>query len=415
MSKIDELVKEFCPEGVKFVKFTDLGIFESIGVDKKIVDGEKPVKLLNYMDVYKNHYIDASIPTMTVTASDAKISKCSVEAGDIFITPTSETRDDIGHSAVAIETIEGAVYSYHIMRFRLFNPEMVTSFFLNYVFESGIVQKQILKAAQGMTRYGVSAKKFSEFSVPIPPLEVQKEIVNILDKFTLLEAGLSTELDARRRQYEYYKNTLLKPSEEVSWQTIGEVCEVGDGNHSSSYPKASEMVDQGIPFIRGTNIVDGTISGKDMKYISEEKHIKLKKGHLRANDVLVTNRGEVGKIALIPEKFANSNLNSQIAWLRTDNKILLPKYLFFIMNANFIQNKIIGEGGALKQLTIKNLKLLKIPVPSINKQEEIVNVLDNFDTLTNNKMVGIPAEIDARRRQYEYYRTKLLTFQELSV
>ncbi len=99
----------------------------------------------------------------------------------------------------------------------------------------------------------------------------------------------------------------------VKWKSLGEICEVGDGNHSSKYPKSHEMVDSGVPFIRGTNIVNGTISDKDMKYITSEKHQELSKGHLKAYDVIIANRGEIGKIAYIPKHFAGSNLNSQLA------------------------------------------------------------------------------------------------------
>lgn len=388
MSKLDELIQEYCPDGVHH---------ESLGDLCKIETGK-----LNANAAAENgQYL-----FFTTAKEISRIDKYRWDTEALLIAGNANVGD--------VKHYEGKFNAYQ-RTYVLNDFDQSISVRFLYFFISSALKNYLENRTNSAAMTYIVLSTLQDFKVPVPPLEVQKEIVNILDKFTQLEAGLSIELDARRRQYEYYKSTLLKPSEEVGWKTIGEVCEVGDGNHSSSYPKASEMVDQGVPFIRGTNILDGTISGKDMKYISEEKHIKLKKGHLRANDVLVTNRGEVGKIAIIPEQFANSNLNSQIAWLRADTKTLLPKYLFFIMNANFIQNKIIGEGGALKQLTIKNLKLLKIPVPSIKKQEEIVEVLDNFDTLANDKMVGIPAEIDARSQQYEYYRTKLLTFHELPV
>ncbi len=388
MSKVDELIKEFCPKGVKFVKFTDLGTFENIGVDKKIVNGEKSVKLLNYMDVYKNHYIDASIPTMTVTASDAKISKCSVEAGDIFITPTSETRDDIGHSAVATETIEGAVYSYHIMRFRLFKPEMVTSFFLNYVFESGIVQKQILKAAQGMTRYGVSAKKFSEFSIPIPPFEVQKEIVNILDKFTQLEVELSAELDARRKQYEYYRSQLLTFDEnEVPFTELGEV-------YKFQYGKGNTIPTAGGEYpVYGSNGVVGShheFNSEDAPVIG---HIGAYAGIVNwgAGKHFVTYNGVICKI--------KSGIDDRFGY-----HLLMKQKL-----------RELARDGSQPFVSYDKLNSVKVQIPDVGTQRKIAKLLDNFDLLINGNFDGLPAEINARHQQYEYYRTKLLTFQELSV
>ena len=195
---------------------------------------------------------------------------------------------------------------------------------------------------------------------------------------------------------------------EVEWKSLGEICEVGDGNHSSKYPKNNEMVDRGVPFIRGTNIVQGTISDQDMKYITSEKHQELTKGHLKAFDVLITNRGEIGKIAFIPKHFAGSNLNSQLAWLRSNPAIILPRYLFFVLNSTFIQSSISGEGGALQQLTIKNIKLISIPIPSLEVQKEIVSVLDTFTSHTKE----LAKELTARRNQYSFYRDQLFLFEE---
>lgn len=209
MKSIHELIQKLCPNGVEYKKLGDLGIFENIGVDKKIIEGQPLVKLLNYVDVYKNIYIDNDIPQMIVSASPKKIDGCSCEKGDIFITPTSETRDDIGHASVIVETLVNTVYSYHIMRFRLFELNMTTSFFIRYLFETEIVQKQIYKLAKGLTRYGLSKYDFAKIEIPFPPLPVQEEIVRILDNFTNLAAELQAELQARQEQYEYYRDKLL--------------------------------------------------------------------------------------------------------------------------------------------------------------------------------------------------------------
>ena len=195
---------------------------------------------------------------------------------------------------------------------------------------------------------------------------------------------------------------------QVEWSTLGEICEVGDGNHSSKYPRSDEMVNHGVPFIRGTNIVDGTIASQDMKYITPEKHQELRKGHLKAYDVLIANRGEIGKIAYIPKHFAGSNLNSQLAWLRSNPAIMLPRYLFFVLNSTFIQSGISGEGGALQQLTIRNIKLINIPVPPLKIQEEIVRILDTFIAV----ITELTAELNLRKKQSKHYCDQLLSFKD---
>ena len=154
---------------------------------------------------------------------------------------------------------------------------------------------------------------------------------------------------------------------------IGNVCQIGDGNHSSNYPKASEMVSAGVPFIRGTNLIDGRIDPNDMRFISREKHIQLKKGHLKTGDVIFTNRGEIGKVAIVDSRFDGSNLNSQLAWLRAKDG-LLSAYLLTILQSPFIQDRLHVEknGATLQQFTIKQLNELQIPLPPLAEQQAIV-------------------------------------------
>jgi type I restriction enzyme S subunit len=202
MSKIDEMLKGVKVEYKPLGDIADIG---NVGVDKKSVVGQKSVRLLNYMDIYRNQYIDAATPTMEVTASDNKIRDCDIRKGDVFITPTSETKEDIGHSAVVIKTVPNAVYSYHIMRIRLHNQAEIMPEYVNYLFRSSSLQVQILRYATGMTRFGLNRRSWAKLRLPIPPLEVQREIVNVLNSFTELEA----ELEARKKQYEHYRNQLL--------------------------------------------------------------------------------------------------------------------------------------------------------------------------------------------------------------
>ncbi len=209
MNKIDEMIRELCPEGVKRVKLGEVGSFENIGVDKKVVEGEELVRLLNYVDVYHNKYIDIDTPNMIVSAPERKKRDCTVEKGDIFITPTSETRDDIGHASVVLETIPNTVYSYHIMRYRLYKQDMITSLYINIIFDSIDVKKQIMQKSQGLTRFGLSKDKFASIEIPLPPLAIQQEIVSTLDTMSSLIDKLKEEIELRKKQYEYYREALL--------------------------------------------------------------------------------------------------------------------------------------------------------------------------------------------------------------
>lgn len=194
------------------LKVTTLGEIAAIagaGVDKKKVLGELPIKLLNYMDVYKNQYINSNIPTMNVTAPDNKIQNCNIEFGDIFVTPSSETTDDIFRSSVATEDIVNTVYSYHIMRIRLKNKSFTTSCYLNYLFQNKNFRAKLYKRVFGNTRKTIAKSEIEQLEIVIPSIGTQEKTVKILDRFTNYVTELQVELQARTKQYEYYREKLL--------------------------------------------------------------------------------------------------------------------------------------------------------------------------------------------------------------
>ena len=142
------------------------------------------------------------------------------------------------------------------------------------------------------------------------------------------------------------------------------------------------MVASGIPFIRGTNLIDARIDPNDMRFISREKHLQLKKGHLKAGDVIFTNRGEIGKVAIVDRRFDGANLNSQLAWLRAKDG-LLPAYLLTVLQSPFIQDRLHVEknGATLQQFTIKQLNELQIPLPPLAAQQAIVTEIESEQAL----------------------------------
>lgn len=209
---LNKLTKKF-GGNVEWKKLYDIGIVSGAGVDKKINRGEESIILLNYMDIYKNSYINSSIPSMVVTAKENKIKECNVERGDIFITPSSETVEDIFMSAVVIEDIKNLVYSYHIMRIRLNNKNYITSCFLNYVFRAYEFRRKMFEKVYGNTRKTITKTEIENLEIPIPPIPVQEHIVSVLDNFnkivTDINEGLPKEIELRKKQYEYYRERLL--------------------------------------------------------------------------------------------------------------------------------------------------------------------------------------------------------------
>jgi type I restriction enzyme S subunit len=228
--------------------------------------------------------------------------------------------------------------------------------------------------------YARHYRLLKELNVSIPPLAEQQRIVAKLDAaFAEIDSAVSITQKKIGEGLKLKGNIISKfiSDRKFEQKSLDNICLIGDGNHSSNYPKASEMVNEGVPFLRAGNIQNGKIDATDLKFISLEKHEILKKGHLKFGDVLLTNRGEIGKTAIIPKEFDGANLNSQVAWLRCGEG-LDENYLYYCLNSKevceeFVANK---TGAALQQLTIKKIKQLKIPVPSFAEQMKIVEALN---------------------------------------
>ena len=170
------------------LRLEELGVISGAGVDKKIETNENPVTLLNYLDVYRRRFILPSDLNHRVTCNDAQAIKCNIRSGDVFFTPTSETPDDIAQSAVAVNDISNAVYSYHTVRLRFSMPMDVN--FSAFLFESSDFRSQTVRAAEGSgTRYVITLPRFRSLSVLVPPLDEQREIGRIL-------SDMAAEIDA---------------------------------------------------------------------------------------------------------------------------------------------------------------------------------------------------------------------------
>lgn len=163
--------------------------------------------------------------------------------------------------------------------------------------------------------------------------------------------------------------------------------QISDGNYSSKYPNSSEFISSGIPFIRCNNFFNNSITDKDMYYISKEKHSELLKGHLKTNDVLISTRGNIGQVVIVPEKYNDANINAQIVLLRP-GKALDCRYLMWSLKSGYVQKQMEQNqtGSALKQLPVKRLSEIKVPIEmDINIQKNIADKLDKVFTMINLK------------------------------
>ncbi|MFK5215912.1 restriction endonuclease subunit S [Glaesserella parasuis] len=270
-----------------------------------------------------------------------------------------------------------------------------------------------------------------KFLVPIPPLDVQQEIVRILDAFTSLTAELTAELTSRQKQYQYFRDKLLNfddisdrggdetnpitkalwHNKKVVFKTLGEVTTISIGlTYTPAY------VEKGIKFISAQNTSKDYLDLSNVKYISEEEfENSTDNAKPQRDDILFTRVGSNIGHPVIVETDEKLCIFVSLGFLRVkDNNFLFNRYLKHWMSTDLFWKQVEKNvhGSAKINLNTGWLKDFKIPIPPFEEQQRIVAILDKFETLTNSIVDGLPKEIELRRKQYEYYREKLLSFSQ---
>lgn len=384
MKNLETLIQELCPDGVEFVKLGEVcEIKRGIRVVKKDLQetGKIPVYQnslvpLGYKDEF-NYPSNVAFVISAGAAGDVGYSQVPFWAADDCLTITCPSN------------IENK-YVYYFLK--------------NYEYK---LKSKVRKAS--IPR--LSRKVVDDLEIPLPPIEVQTKIVRILDKFTSLEAELEAELDCRKRQYEYYRDKLLSfdnvGGQEVKWKKIGEFCDTLSGFPFDS----SKFQTSGIKLMRGKNVKRGYFDFNEDDDRYWESPDGLEKYLLQDKDIIISMDGSlVGKsFAMLSKKHLPLLLVQRVARVRA--KSVNQIYLFHNIAHRFsgyVDKK--KTGGAIPHVSMKDIQNFSIPVPSLQEQERIATILDRFESLTTSLQSGLPAEIAARRQQYEHYRDKLLTF-----
>jgi len=254
-------------------------------------------------------------------------------------------------------------------------------------------------------------KILSQLMIPIPPLEIQNEIVCILDSFAALTAELTAkltaELTARKKQYEFYRNKVLSLSN-FPYYSLESVCNIVD--YRGKTPK---KVDKGVFLVTAKNIRMGYIDySLSSEYVLEEDYDEIMhRGKPRIGDVLITTEAPCGFVAQIDREDV-ALAQRVIKYSPKNPSFLEPTYLKYILMGDEFQHKLnnAATGSTVKGIKGSKLHQLTIPIPDISKQREIISILKQFETLSTDIIIGLPAEIASRQKQYEYYRDKLLSF-----
>lgn len=404
MSRIDDLIRDLCPHGVEHKPLGEVGrlLGGLTGKTKAdFVDGT--TRYVSYKNVYSNLEVDVTADDF-VRISDSETQN-ALQIGDILFTISSENREEIGLTSVVTSLPPEPLYLNSFCAcFRPNENFTLIPEFAKHLFRSGAIRHQVIKTATGVTRINISRKNLVKIQVPLPPTEVQQEVARILDQFTQLEAELEAELEARRQQYSHFANSITHSEHAI---TLGNIA-------TFDYGLTAKAKDTGTHrFIRITDISpSGWLLPNNAKYVD----ITPDSNRFIVNDqdILVARTGaSYGKTLLVrsenPMSFASYLIRINLNPLQIDPEF----YWHFTHSRDYWKQaaSLVSKGGQ-QQFNSNALKRIKTPIPPLAQQREIAKSLNHLHSLAHDLTSGLPAEIEARRKQYEYYRDRLLAFPE---
>lgn len=430
MSKLQELINKLCPNGVEFKPIWSLTTW-----DKKFkgVDRKMQPNVISYPYVLANVFDD-----IEETNGDVKLLTTGIGGAERWTTEEKAGANLCEGEIIAIPWGGTPNVKYYNGKFVTADNRIATSNdttvlhnkFLYYWLNNNI--DLIAKTYRGAGIQHPSMLDVLNIMIPVPPIEVQEEIVRILDSFSDYAAELQAELQARKQQYEYYRNLLLtfNPSAygcgtddeqkdgvttwgghnyKIEWKKMGEICNrICSGGTPTTSNKS--FYNGSIPWLRTQEVNWSDVYDTEIK-ISEEAVKKSSAKLIPSNCVIIAMYGAtaakvcINRIPLTTNQACcNLEINPQLASY---------KYVYYWLCNSYEKLKSMGEGS---QNNINGMKIKQypIPIPPLELQEKIVAILDRFETLVNDLTNGLPAEIAAVKDQYEYYRNKLLTFRKLT-
>lgn len=383
MNKIERLIQGLCPDGVEW---REVGEVANVGTGNNNTNEQ----------VEEGEY-----PFFVRSKSIKRISTYSYDEKAIII-PGEGGIGEIFHY------IDGK-YGLHQRAYRIhfFNTKINTKFI--YYYMQANFKSFIMKKAVSATVQSIRKPMIEKFKIPIPPLEIQEEIVKILDKFTDYVTELTTELTLRQKQYHYYRDKLLSlENEEFESKKLGEVCNFIRGNGLQK----KDFVEKGFPVIHyGQIYTKYGFSARDtISFANGEIYNKLRKA--KRGDIIMATTSEniedLGK-SVVWEGEQEVGISGDSYIIQTSQN---PRFInYYLQSIHFqLQKEKKVTGTKVIRINSKDMVNFDIKVPSLLRQKQIVSILDNFDVLTSNLVFGLPKEIELRKKQYEYYRDKLLSF-----
>lgn len=424
MTHIEQLIKDLCPNGVPYKTFAELGSFYG-GLSGKsksdFQDGN--AKYITYLNIGNNPALRLDILETVKVGPNEK--QNDVRYGDALFTGSSETPDECAMSSVLTEHPTEKIYlNSFCFGFRFNSLDGICPAFYKHYFRSTQFRQAVRRTANGTTRFNVSKKEFAKLSIPIPPMEIQERIVALLDRYSALAAELQAELQLRRKQYEHYRTRLLTPHSDTNsadnsddcnwvWKTLGEIGTFQRGNGLQK----KDFTEEGTGCIHYGQIYTklGTFCHEPITRVPDELAAKLAKVY-------------PGNLVIACTSENVEDCCKAVAWLGEETIVTgghaavfrhneNPKYMAYAFQSEIFQtqkNKF-AKGVKVIDIKIDELAKIKIPLPSLEEQARIVDILDKFEALTTSLSEGIPAEQAAQQKRYEYFRDLLLTFDRKQV
>ena len=404
---IDRLVAELCPDGVEYRPIEELfttrnGYTPSKSNSSYWANGTVP--WFRMEDIRENGGI---LSKSLQSVHESALKKGGMFPSGSIIVATSATIGE--HALINVDFLCNQRFTVLILKDEFKN--LLSPKFLYYY--SFVLDRWCLANTTQSSFASVDMKRFKKFEFPVPPLEIQEAIVEILDKFTNLEAELEAELEARTLQYEYYRDSLFEALD-CPRATLGELGKFYGGLKGKT---KNDFGSSGARYISYKNVyenISADFTWPDFVQVKEgENQLSLMKG-----DILLTgsseNMEEAGLSSVVtkePEEEAYLNSFS-ICYRLNDPSILNPEFSKYLFRSRLARKQIIRTAQGVTRFNVSKKKLanVSVPIPTLEEQQRIVDILDRFDALTSSLSEGLPAELAARRSQYEYYRDQLLSF-----
>lgn len=404
MSKIDDLVEDLCPLGVRHVSLHEVAEYSTTRVDAVDLDETSFVGVDNLV-ADKGGRTDASYLPNTARLT-------AYEVGDVLL---GNIRPYL--KKVWLATGEGGC-SGDVLAVRILPGERASlnPDFLYYVLSSDRFFAYNMQHAKGAKMPRGNKAAILNYRIPVPPREVQREIVRMLDQFTQLEAELEAELEARRTQYEHYRDMQLAFDDSVPRVHIGELI---DDLRTGLNPRQNFKLNQ--PGAKNLYITVRDLAGFEIRPSEKIDRVDdaglsriQARSRLKVGDVLFSGTGTIGRTALVSEQPRDWNIKEGVYALTPKIERILPRFLIHLLHSQGVRARILGsaDGSTVASISMASLRRIPVPLPNLDEQSRIVALLDAFEDVTNSLSIGLPAELAARRKQYEYYRDKLLTFEE---